>query len=73
MYALPMSAPEYAGGEVVDAPLNAPPSPLPLCAACLLGIVMKVLQQLHPLYHCRDVDYESGQFVGAGSMSGHLL
>ena len=57
MYSLAASAPVYAGGVIGAAlPLNAPPAPLPLGAAHLLGMVMKVLQQLYLLHHYRDVD-----------------
>ena len=50
MYPLAVSMPVYAGGEGGAAPLNAPPAPLPLGAACLLGIMMKALQQVYLLY-----------------------
>ena len=74
MNPLAMLAPVYAGGVVGAAlPLNAPPAPLPLGAAHLLGIVTKVLQWLYPLHHYRDADCESDHFVGAGGMSGCLL
>ena len=72
MNALPASAPEYAGGVVGAAPLNAP-APLPLSASGLFGIVTKVLQWMHLLHCYRVVDCESNQFVGAGSILGHLL
>ena len=72
MNALPASAPEYTGGVVGAAPLAAPSAPLPLGAAHLLRILMKVLQWLYPLCHYRDLDSGSDQFVGAGSMSSCL-
>ena len=54
-YPLAASTPVYAGGAVgaPALPLNAPHAPLSLGADHLLGMVMKVLQWVLPLLHCR--------------------
>ena len=66
---LAASALVYAGGAAgASLLLNAPHAPLPLGAACLLGIVMRVLQWLYPLLHYRDPDGLSNRFVGVGGM-----
>ena len=65
MNPLAASIPVYAGGDVGAAlPLNAPPAPFPLGVDRLLGIVMRVLQQLFLLLHYRVPDGLSDQFVG---------
>ena len=58
MYPLDASTLVYAGGDVgaPALPLNAPHAPLPLGTDHLLGIVMKVLQQLLLLLCYRELD-----------------
>ena len=56
MNALPASAPEYTGGVVGAAPLAAPPAPLPLGAAHLLRIMLKVQRQVLLSQCYRSVD-----------------
>ena len=66
-YPLAASTPVYAGGVVgAVLPLNAPPTPLPLGAALLCGIVIRVLQQLYLLLCYRGLDGLSDLFVGVG-------
>ena len=74
IYPLAVSLPAYTGGAVGTAlPLNAPPAPLSLGAARLLGILMKVLQQVSLLCCYRDEGCLINLFVVVDDMSNLLL